>query len=203
MANVIQTYRAYREHNAAEFKAILKKVANAVLATTEKIPKDLVLRKYIRYRDWILGGDDSFVVDDGYLHIVCNDGAEEIGDYPYDDTAVKELNEFLEKQFHCIVCCDAFYDLDVYNGTLGLYFDYEPDIGYDDFDGRDLKPDRREKDKTWAIELFNDYVKAALGMELKYDDWEINKLERYSDGTVIQTSNVITNGSVRIVIPIY
>lgn len=199
MANIVEMYSNQYD---SEFRNILKRITDAILETTESIPKDKALKNITRNRFWNFAGNNFFEVKENCLWIWCDDGSEPIGEYPYDDTAEKELDMFLKQHFPCINC-DCFYILDLYERTIEMCFIYNPKIEEDDFESDlRLKTDRREKDKEWVISSFNDHVKEALGIDLKYDDWAKSYFVSLKKGTLLCETSVIIEGTLSLKFPI-
>lgn len=172
--NIFDFYENYRQKHSIEFRRLLEDVAQAVLATTENIPEELVLKTF------------KSTVSRRYLHcynpdnkenalFLCFDGKPIIGQYSYDDTAAKELDKFMAIYYPGIIATRS-YCLDLYEKKVEFCFEFEIEFKDEDFDldedEYNLKEEKREKDIECTITTFNDDVSELLQHKFDMENWK-------------------------------
>lgn len=196
--NMVNVFRAYQNANSALLQLRLEKLADAILATTEGISEELISKELYRNRKWIFGGEYAYPVDKGQLEVCAESG---IGTtVEYDETAAEELDEFLFKQFPGITCA-RFYELDLYEGTITFYFEYDSNLVDEDFTGLVLKPASEHKNNSWTLQLFSNTVKT---FSKKEPIWNINYHKgsiEYRNGRSAE-SNIVLDATCCLEMPI-
>ena len=203
--NIFEMYNTYREQHAAEFKGILEDVAKEVLLMTEQIPED-VIRKNFRTngeRRFLYCEGESMkpgAIKDGCLAVsFSGEFGEFIGQFSYDDTAVKKLDEFMETYYPGINCPKA-YVLDLYDRKVVFTFCFNVEYSDDDFEwlGHSGILKKGKTNMTTSMTLLTDDIAEVLQQEFTEKDWEA--LEPYEKEEKI--SNVYWFGSVFVKISI-
>lgn len=117
----------------------LEAVAKTVLNLTENIPKEEALEvfKTCAKREWVCLSENTG--KEGFLFVELK--GRMTYQYPYDDTAAKALDRFMETYYPHIVC-QRSYNLNLYHGTIEFYFEFKIDCDNEemvsDYDCREL-----------------------------------------------------------------
>ena len=182
--NIFDLYDNYRCQRIAEFRSLLEAVAKAVLTLTENFPEGEALERFETdsNREW-------FDCDENTRHPDYKEGCLFVGfygasthQYPYDDTAAKALDRFMEKHYPYIACIRS-YSLNLYQRTIGFHFELKVDYENDEevlHKGFEVRNE---------ITLFNNDVEGILQREFDESDWdELIECERdnkfYEAGSV-------------------
>ena len=175
--NIFELYDNYRCQHSTEFRRLLEAVAKSVLALTEEIPEEDALEMFKTSLD------REFVdcaecpnhpnYKEGFLFVGFN-GATTYH-YPYDDTAMKDLDRFMET-YYPYIACHRSYNLNLYRRTIDFNFGFEID-----YDG-DEKASEKGYTIRDSIHLFNNDMAEVLQHELNVDDWdELHKCSFFYD----------------------
>lgn len=147
--NIFERYEKYRKQHATEFREILKRVAKELLIVSENIPEEIALeefrvsanRRYLFFEEKLDYSSSKKVV----MSVAFSD--TENMQCSYDDSAVKELDEFMETYYPGVTCCHK-YTLDLYRKNLE--FKFTADIEFN------------EEDVNYSLNLFNDDLAELL-----------------------------------------
>ena len=165
--NILDMFASYRCQHIAEFRSLLEAVAKSVLTLTENFPEEEALEKFENDSDrqWFDCGENPRHHDhkEGFLFAGFNTHATH--QYPYDDTAAKALDRFMERYYPHIVC-KRDYSVNLYQRTFKFYFEFNID-----YDNAEEVSDKGLAIRN-SIELFNDDVAELLQHKFDNSDWE-------------------------------
>lgn len=186
-------FASYHCQHIAEFRSLLEAVAKSVLTLTENFPEEEALEKFENDSDrqWFDCGENTRHPDykEGFLFAGFN--GHPTHQYPYDDTAAKALDRFMERYYPYIVC-RRYYSLNLYQRTFEFQFEFNIDYDYDN--------DKEVSDKGFAIRnsitLFNNDVAEILQRKFDESDWELEECDRdryksFYESGVVEVSIVI------------
>lgn len=159
--NIFDLYDSYRCQHADEFRKLLEAVAKTVLNLTENIPKEEALEvfKTCAKRKWVYLSENTG--EEGFLFVDFN--GRMTYQYPYDDTAAKALDRFMETYYPHIVC-QRRYNLNLYHGTIEFCFEYKIDC-----DNEEMVLDDGCLELTT---LFNDDMTVLLKQKVDVSCWQ-------------------------------
>ena len=171
--NILEVYDRYRKQHATEFRNHLEAVAKSVLKMTENVPEEQAVKtfKTSSDREWFDCIEDKSHPEhkEGFLFAGFCDIIS--FQFPYDDTAAKELDRFMETYYPYIVC-RRYYSLNLYQRTITFSFEFEVD-----YDKKNViqKGNKIEN----SISLFNDDVAEILQQKFNHDNWD--DLKKYDE----------------------
>ena len=165
--NIFDLYGNYRCQHIAEFRSLLEAVAKAVLSLTENFPEGEALEMFETNsdREWFDCSEKTRHPNykEGFLFVGFNGASTH--QYPYDDTAAKALDRFMEKYYPYIVC-NRSYSLNLYKRTFEFHFEFN--IDYDN----EEKVSDKGFDVRNSMTLFNNDVAEVLQHKFDESDWD-------------------------------
>lgn len=167
--NIFDRYGSYRCQHAAEFRKLLEAVAKSVLTMTENFPEEESLDTFKTSSDRMWFNCEEMDNKDGFLSVGFSRANNH--QYPYDDTATKELDRFMETYYPYIVCLHD-YSMNLYERTFEFHFEF-----YIDYDNEESIIDKGLKIAN-SIELFNNDIAEVLQQKFDYKDWDLFEYNR-------------------------
>lgn len=194
--NIFECYEVYRKQHAMEFRELLNNVAKQVLCATDSIPTDFLFENFQTYAERRYFNCDicrnTSDLEEDYLHFDFG-GEVDIGSFPYDTSAAKELDKFMEKYYPGINCGHA-YVLDLHDRTVEFNFRFEVSHDVDDFIVSEYIDFAYHRQTTRCIEdvirLFNDDISEIIHHKFSNEDWDdLNVFTFKKDERKIETDS--------------
>ena len=167
--SILDLYDDYHRQHVAKFRSLLDDVGTAVLTTASNYPKKEALEIFKTFSDRTL----LYCTENGNSKH-CKKSTMQVGfdvgvqyQFPYDDSAARELDKFIEEYYPHI---NLYHGFTLYLNERRISFTFMLDVDYhglEDVEARDLFIQF-----TNSMYLFNDDISELLQDEIDIRSWD-------------------------------